>query len=183
MELSLKEAAQNLGKSVRQIRYLIDQKQLPARKLGARWFIREEDLPLSPGRRQARIHKVERAAHAMEQVLVQKSPKDQKSYSMTQLKAFQVGRELLQELETSLAQEHPISELLREALLEIASAFHAFNRSEKKLRFSKARDLSSRAAALILLHQPKLETLAQSLEQQLIPKIGGLLRHLERKSS
>lgn len=46
MELTTKEAAENLGVSVRQIQTLISRNRLPARKFGRDWIIREEDLEL-----------------------------------------------------------------------------------------------------------------------------------------
>ena len=47
MELTLDEVATLLGKSDRQIRYMIEQETLPAVKKGKRWMIREEDIPQS----------------------------------------------------------------------------------------------------------------------------------------
>jgi excisionase family DNA binding protein len=47
MWLSLQQAAERLGKSVRQIRYLIQTGALPATKSGGRWRIAAGDLPLS----------------------------------------------------------------------------------------------------------------------------------------
>ena len=47
MDLSLKDAARLMGKSTRQVCYLLQQGRLKARKDGARWVIAREDLPLS----------------------------------------------------------------------------------------------------------------------------------------
>ncbi len=49
MQLTLQEAAVRLGKSVRQVRYLINSGQISAQKLGGRWFVQSSDLPLSQG--------------------------------------------------------------------------------------------------------------------------------------
>ncbi len=49
MKLSLSEAARLLNQSERQVRYLIRQGKLRARKADGRWIIRREDLPLSEG--------------------------------------------------------------------------------------------------------------------------------------
>jgi excisionase family DNA binding protein len=62
MNLSLSEAARLLGKSDRQVRYLITSGKLSARKVDGRWAIRREDLPLSPGQEKAARQKTERAA-------------------------------------------------------------------------------------------------------------------------
>jgi hypothetical protein len=53
MQLSLADAAIALGRSQRQIRYLIQTGGLAARKEGGRWVIDSADLPLSAGQRQA----------------------------------------------------------------------------------------------------------------------------------
>jgi len=48
MQLSLEQAAERLGKSVRQVRYLIQTGALRANKTGGRWLIDAADLPLRP---------------------------------------------------------------------------------------------------------------------------------------
>jgi excisionase family DNA binding protein len=60
MQLSLQQAAERLGKSVRQVRYLIQTGALPAQKSGGRWLIAAADLPLSEGQRAA-LERRERA--------------------------------------------------------------------------------------------------------------------------
>ncbi|MCB9763611.1 MAG: helix-turn-helix domain-containing protein [Alphaproteobacteria bacterium] len=57
MDLSLRQAADPLGKSPWQIRTLIQTGRLPAHKDGSRWVIRSEDLPLSEGQRRAKARK------------------------------------------------------------------------------------------------------------------------------
>jgi len=46
MELTTKEAAENLGVGIRQVQTLIEQGRLPATKRGRDWFIKKEDLEL-----------------------------------------------------------------------------------------------------------------------------------------
>ena len=57
MDLSLAEVARLLGKSERQVRYLIVQGKLPARKVGRKWSVRRQDLPLSDGQKKAAAQK------------------------------------------------------------------------------------------------------------------------------
>jgi len=59
MQLSLMDAARALGKSARQIRYQIKTGHLKAQKIGGRWFIEVEDLPLSKGQQRARLRKAD----------------------------------------------------------------------------------------------------------------------------
>ncbi len=60
MQLSLEQAAERLGKSVRQWRYLIHTHALRANKAGGRWLIDAADLPLSEPQRAA-VDRRERA--------------------------------------------------------------------------------------------------------------------------
>ena len=47
MKLTLEQAAARLGKSERQIRYLVQNSRLAAEKVGGRWLIESDDLALS----------------------------------------------------------------------------------------------------------------------------------------
>ena len=53
MQLTIDQAAIRLGKTARQVRYLIQSERLPARKVGGRWVIESENLPLSEGQEKA----------------------------------------------------------------------------------------------------------------------------------
>lgn len=57
MDLSLAEAAAHLGKSPRQVRYLIKQGKLRARKRGSAWVIDSTDLPRSEAQVEAALAK------------------------------------------------------------------------------------------------------------------------------
>jgi len=63
MYLSLQQAADRLGKSARQVRYLIQTGRLKADKVGGRWMVSAQELPLSDGQRAA-IDRRERQLHA-----------------------------------------------------------------------------------------------------------------------
>ncbi len=53
MFLTIRQASDTLGKSQRQIRYLIQQGELEAEKKEGRWRIDSRSLPLSEGQRAA----------------------------------------------------------------------------------------------------------------------------------
>ena len=53
MLLSIEQAAVQIGKSARQVRYMVKTGKLPARRDGARWVIDSDALPRSPGQEQA----------------------------------------------------------------------------------------------------------------------------------
>ena len=50
MTLTIKQAASQLGMTVRQVRYMIQQGKLAARKIQGRWIIDSGDLPTSDQR-------------------------------------------------------------------------------------------------------------------------------------
>ena len=63
MELSLSEVATVLGKSERQVRYLIKTERLKASKQGGRWSIHSEDLPLTAEQREILSKRVLKIHH------------------------------------------------------------------------------------------------------------------------
>jgi len=69
VKLSITEAATLLGKSHRQIRYLIRTGRLPAAKVGSRWRIESATLPLSDAERQELAQRSELARKAFEHAL------------------------------------------------------------------------------------------------------------------
>jgi len=69
MQLSLEQAATRLGKSVRQIRYMIQRGQLRARKDGGRWVIDSDTLPLDEGAQQAADRRRDQLEAAVEHAL------------------------------------------------------------------------------------------------------------------
>ncbi len=99
MEISLSEAATILGKSERQVRYLIKTERLPARKAANRWLIEDTDLPLSDGQRRAVAARLGTAREAFDKGLkpaakAAKKTKEDKHYSVTDLGAFRIGFEI-----------------------------------------------------------------------------------------
>jgi RNA-directed DNA polymerase len=69
MQLTIEEAAARLGKSPRQVRYLIQTNRLAARKFGGSWVIESENLPLSEGQTQALERRERQLRSAVEQAL------------------------------------------------------------------------------------------------------------------
>ena len=179
MDLTLTQAAQLLGKTRRQVEYLIKTARLPAKKAGARWVVADADLPLSPAQRQARERKVAALRGVAEEVLGEAAPKTR--YSLRDLKAFREGLLAYATGREHLPDNHPALPLLRQALDDLAVGCHRFERRGKAEAYGRARDCASLAACALLVDTaPEGEDLIERIEQALIPAIAGLLRRADR---
>ena len=69
MQLSVVEAATVLGKSPRQIRYMIRQGQLEATREGKQWRIEGDSLPLGEAQRRALQERLEKARETFDHAL------------------------------------------------------------------------------------------------------------------
>jgi excisionase family DNA binding protein len=180
MQLTLTQAAQLLGKTRRQVEYLILQGRLPARKVGERWQIEDTDLPLSPGQRQAERRRADGLRDAAAAVLEASAPRPR--YSMRDLNAFAAARTLWRDGAAVLPAGHPAGPHLRAALDQLALGCHRFEQPDKAAAYHAARDaLSLAACALLLDADESLAALAERIEGEAIPAVAGLLRRAERK--
>lgn len=185
MDLSLAEAARLLGKSDRQVRYLVKQEQLPARKVAGQWRIRREDLPLSPGQERAEAVKRERAARIALEVLQPDGEEvSKRRFSVRELRTVRHGAPLYRSLRESLGPEHPAVTALGEALMLVACGCHTFHAREKVAFYGRAREELSRATMALLLEDGEACLAAvEQLEEQLLPTLGGLIRNAERRGA
>ncbi|MDJ0840189.1 MAG: helix-turn-helix domain-containing protein [Acidobacteriota bacterium] len=174
MNLSLAEAARLMGKTTRQVRYLIAKEKIPAQKVGGRWFIDRESLPISKGAERARERKVAKAVHISRDVLRVPGP-PRKHYTVLDLKAFTAGRACYHGLKEEAGEARV---QLRESLLLICCGCHAFQTTEKRAYFVRARESACRALGLLLL-AGAIEPPMDCLEKEYIPALGGLIRRLE----
>ncbi|MCC6554173.1 MAG: helix-turn-helix domain-containing protein [Polyangiaceae bacterium] len=90
-ELSLREAAAALGKSLRQVRYLITTGRLAARKTGGEWRIRASDLQATPPRRRRAARKLEAIRTTVDETLAVDRTAARRPWSVRDMKAFQIG--------------------------------------------------------------------------------------------
>jgi hypothetical protein len=182
MELSLPEAARLLGRSERQIRYLIRTGALRAQKHEGRWRIDRADLPLSAGQERAAQAKAERATELALEVLRPAERPAQKRYSVRELRAYREGAPLYRDLVEATAQDHPAAGLLREALMLLACGCHEFQGREKAAFYTRAREQASRAVMALLLDDPESRSiLVERFEVGFLPALGGLIKHAEHR--
>jgi len=183
MDLTLEEAATRLGKTVRQVRYLIQTERLPARKFGGRWVIKSGDLSLSEEQRHAVDRKERQLRAAVEEGLGLPSEDERKPrYSVRDLKAFQIAQPLYQQATAALQADHPASLALRQVLEHLTRGCHRFRREDKAIACREARDAASLAVCeLVLTREEGAASLVTAIEQELMATLAGLLRRLERR--
>ena len=190
MQLSLSEVATVLGKSERQVRYLIKQGQVTAKKQKGRWVVQSEALPLSDPQRERLAARVDTAREAFERGLepsVKASDrKGARSYSVKDLVAFQAGEAIFRELVTAVGPADPARAALFSAMALLARGCHSFQPATKIARYVEAREAAATAVTHLMLSsggaEGKLEPLALRIEQELIPKIARLVATHERRS-
>ena len=140
MKLTLKQAADALGKSVRQVRYLVKNGQLRATKVSNQWHIDSDDLPLTPGQQAARERKQANLQDAVEDALDLPAGR-RRRYSVKDKAAGHLGP------------EHAACRALRESLEQLARGCHRYRNDDKASAYRRARDAASQAACE-LAHWP-----------------------------
>lgn len=185
MELSLAEAARLLGKSERQVRYLIKSGAFPAQKVDGRWRIQRQDLPLSEGQQRAAERKAERAVEVALEVLrpgAGSAEGGPRRYSVVELRAYREGAPLYRDLVGTAGADHPAAQFLREALMLLACGCHEYQGREKAGFYSRAREQASRAVMALLLDGAEAcRELVARFESGMLPALGGLIRQAEQR--
>jgi excisionase family DNA binding protein len=183
MLLTLAQAAELLGQSRRQIRYLIKTGRLPAVKVGGHWRIDSERLPRSPGQRAAAERKQQHLVEVVEEALALPSASDRKRYSVRDLRAFQIGAAIYRDATARLAPDHPAAGFLRQVLEHVALGCHRFRQEDKVSEYQAARDHASRAACTLAIDATApAQELLDRVEQDLMAALGGLVRRMERRT-
>jgi excisionase family DNA binding protein len=182
MELTVQDAARILGKSERQVRYLIQTGRLTATKHDGQWKISRGDLPRSPGQERADQRKTERATEIASAVLDFGDSKGSKSKSWTvdQLHAVRQGEPLYRDCVEQLGTDHEATRRLRAALMLIGCGFFEYDAARKAARYSAARDCVSRAVMTLLLDTEPRQDLLGRMQKDLLPPLGGLIRSAQR---
>jgi excisionase family DNA binding protein len=185
MQLTLEQAAAALGKSPRQVRYMIEQGKLPAEKVEGRWRIDSEALPQAPARENARQTAGKRRKERLREVVDEALDLEggpERRYSVLDLKAFQVALPLYRRSLEALGEEHPASGRLRTVLERLALGCHRFEPKDKTSAYREAWDAASLAVCeLVLAGGEQADTLRQALEQDLMAALAGLLRRMDRQ--
>lgn len=206
MLLGLEEAATRLKRSVRQLRYQIDNGRVVAKKISGRWFVDVDAAPPAPdaANAQRQIARARKAEHLKEIVheALDLTPKTLRArYSVTDLRAFQIALPLYRSARASLGPDHPGVGALHKVLECLAIGCHRFDKPDKARAYSEARDQASRAVCALLIDNrgtaaaPATDdraaavlttdgaadttTFVSGIEQELMPALAGLLRRAQ----
>lgn len=183
MKLSIDQAATRLGKTHRQVRYLIQKGKLPAEKIGGRWMVEIEQTDnKAPARQAAKQRQQRQFRAAFEDALELDAEARRPRFSVVDLKAFQIGSPLYEKASATLGNEHPATLALRRMLEHLTLGCHRYDNQEKAGSYREARDEASRAVCeLALSRESAAPALQKVIEQELMAALAGLLRRLERR--
>jgi excisionase family DNA binding protein len=184
MELGIKEAAALLGVHPRTLRERLVHGKLNGTKRGGRWRIQQADLPLSEGQRRALRQRASEAREALEEGLTH-VPGHRRRRSVRDLEPFERLVGLLQQIDGQV-DDRCLAADLEAGLLLLAEGAHAFDRDSKLLALRNARARLAQACGRLALQPGRMlgaltgSGLLQSIEQEVLPALGGLLRWAER---
>ena len=183
MDLTLDEASVKLGKTVRQVRYMIQQGRLTARKIKGRWLIDDAELALPDAQQAARDRKQAKLLDTVQDAVgVPRAASQRARYSAVAIKAVEVGLPLYRRARDERGAEDLGARQLAAMLELLICGAHRFDRVSKAAAYRDARDAASRAVCALLLEGGEPATaLAVEIEQEVMPAIAGLLRRLDRK--
>jgi len=183
MKLSLRQTAELLGKSQRQVRYMIKEGRLKASKDGSRWVVDRGDLPLPAGQVMRGLKDQARVKEVVETALgTTGAAAEARRYSVTDLRSFQAGRKVLAEIRGKLGEDSLPARRLADALALITCGCHTFHKRDKVAFFQRAREQVCYAlAALLMSDDGEAAALATAIEADVLPALAGILRSAERR--
>lgn len=148
MAISITEAATILGKTRRQVAYLIEQGLLPAKKAGGRWVIERADLNTDTPQQQRASQKQAQFQAVIEEAVI---PTNQR-YTLRDLKAVQLAAPIYHQLIERGAGWDKAAAHMRECLDQLAVGCHRYDQQEKTAAYRAGRDAASLAAIELLLN-------------------------------
>jgi excisionase family DNA binding protein len=213
MEISIKDAAELLGKSERTVRHMAQTGRLPARRIGARWLIDRDDLlarkaagntddegeelaaELEPGDADDGDGRPEFAAHfAARSIDLDDLPRSvDRALPPGELDGFHIATAILARL-GELRRELKDAPLLRDAENHLREFLHLLAdgcHADLHTRRDRFREAQSRVCAALtdLIHfnvvraEPDLGPLAMRIERDLIGELRVLLGETSRRLS
>jgi len=183
MQLSLEQAATCLGKSKRQIMYLINKGELPAQKTAGRWWIESDHLPLSAAQYRQYEQKQRQLRTAVEEALdLDPASERPRRYSVRDLKAFQIALPLYRQATAAVGADHPATHCLKRVLEQLTQGCHRYAPTDKAEAYRAARDEASLAVCeLVLSESGSADPIIYAIEQELMAAMAGLMRRVDKR--
>lgn len=186
MQLTIREAAALLGRSPRAVRARIARGELQARRNGRQWTLSLHDLPLTAAQRESMTARATTASEALAAVAPAPlaSQRTRRARSIRDFGAFVTLRRLLRApLVAGAAGEtaNAATSLLREGALALCAAEHEYDPRRRRDELLVARNRIGKAIGALLLDVADDTAFAHcdTLEREVLPAIGGLLRWTE----
>ncbi len=189
--LAISEAAVLLGKSERQVRYLIKRGQLEASKVGGQWRIPSNALPLTDDQRETMLGSAQRIVDAAESAVAParkaaSGSDKRRRFSVQNLRVFRVAMELYREAVETCGGNAQATLDLHSCLIFLARGCHTYQSRAKAEHFCAAREAAASALVelLIVKHSDDASAhnaIADRIEQELMGPFSGLIRTAERK--
>ncbi len=192
MELTVREVATLLGRSLRTVRAQVERGELPGVKRKGQWRIPRQSLPLTEAQRRALQAKAETLRQTVESVLPSRLALStgHRSRSLADLDAFRSSANLLAEIRVQGPAALPpvlflrVTRYLEQALLALAEASCHFERELKLAALHRARSGFARLVGLLLLAGaiPPAEPIhawVTALENEVLPAPAGFVRWTE----
>ncbi len=167
-----------LGKSERQVRYLIQTGRLAGTKAEGRWQIPAEALAKRPERRERTAEKLEALRAVVEQALP--AGGTAAPWSVTNMRAVKSALELHRAMVEAFSPAAPEADAVARAVRSLVRGGHAFQRQDKRASYQDARLAACDALSALLLRgtAPAL-ALVEQTETSLLPALSGLVRRAE----
>lgn len=176
--LSVRQVCDLLGKTRRQVVYMIRTGRLYATKRrNGRWAVIANGLPAS-ARRQP-------ADEASEEPQPEPASEGQELRTVRDLPSWKAGEPLYRELVAELGPQAAPTKQLRASLDALCRGFHAFERHEKASQYRAARaELADGVTMLLLDSDPEDErpsAWVDRIEGELLPLVTDLIRSAWRR--
>ena len=191
MELSVTEAAEQLGISERQVRNQIKARQIHAIKVGKKWFVDEISLlafkskyselydNISPQPLSSELSK------SSQTVSPEAQPNDD-SLAIEKLRAFLLTKDFFARLEQLHPLPTPVARLKYDIFRHLGAGYYSYGKQQKVLYYQRARACLGAFMAIIASDTATREQLKPQLiemHDELMPAMSALIRKMEKSKN
>ncbi|MEM7678310.1 MAG: helix-turn-helix domain-containing protein [Myxococcota bacterium] len=179
--LTLPEAAALIGRSERQIRYLIQQGKLAAKKQGRRWLVDKSALDKMPERRRRHAQRLESMEATVRETLSLPAEGENPKWSVLSMRVVTYARSVHTAVVETFSESHPAAVAAASTVRCLVRGGHAFRPADKLAHYATARTAACDTLTEVLLAPLETQALIRQIESDLLPALAGLLRRAEKK--